>query len=87
MVNETIVFPIYRKYEGGRSFFRISSPQNFEEIQVMGNKLYKYSIEATILPDFHLINDMINKENNHWVESSKNEFEVFEQKYNQTIKT
>lgn len=81
MVNDTLEFPIYRKYEGNRSIFKITTAKNFEEIQIMGEQLYKYSVEAKTLPDFHLINDMINKENNHWIESSKEEYESFEKRF------
>lgn len=85
MVNETLEYPIYRKYVGDRSFFKIDSPKSFEEIQIMGSRLFKYQVLAKTLPDFHLINDMIQKENDHWVEASKEEFDNANKRYQMQI--
>tara|TARA_R110002050_G_scaffold109799_1_gene221334 strand:- start:62373 stop:62627 length:255 start_codon:yes stop_codon:yes gene_type:complete len=74
MVKETITYPIYRKYEGNRSYFRINSENSFTEIQLMGESLFLHEIEAKILPDFQLIADMVNLHNNHWVASNQDEF-------------
>lgn len=75
MVEETTVYPVYRKYEGNRSFFKVNSSNSFTEIQVMGQKLFLHEIKAKILPDFQLIEDMINLHNNHWIISTESEFE------------
>ncbi|MGB0805313.1 MAG: hypothetical protein ACPGRC_01395 [Salibacteraceae bacterium] len=74
MVNSTISFPVYRKYEGGFSFFKITSSSSFIELKILGEQISKYEIKAQILPDFQFITDMINLHNNHWVESTEEEF-------------
>lgn len=78
MANETVTYPVFRKYDNNRSFFKILSPNEFIEIQLMGNTYFKYEMTAKILPDFHLINDMISLHNGHWITSTELEFsEVF----------
>lgn len=74
MVNSTITFPVYRKYEGDFSFFKILSHGKFIELKQMGLNVTKYEIEAKILPDFQFITDMINLHNQHWLESNEDEF-------------
>lgn len=83
MVKETITFPVYRKYEGNRSFFKITSENNFTEIQLMGSKLFMHKVTAKTLPDFQLIVDMINRHNNHWEVASETEYENALANYNQ----
>lgn len=75
MVNTTISYPVYRKYDGGFSYFKIVSSSSFVELKVMGNQISKYEIEAKILPDFQFITDMINLHNNHWIPSDEEEFD------------
>lgn len=78
MVNELVTYPVFRKYDNNRSFFKVLSPNEFIEIQRMGNTYFKYEMTAKILPDFHLINDMVSLHNGHWLEISELEFlEVF----------
>ena len=79
MVKETIEFPIYRKYEGDRAYFKINSDKSFTEIQRMGTKLFLHEIQAKTYPDFQLIADMISLHNNHWIPSNELEFtEIYE---------
>ena len=35
---EDIIFPVYRKYKNNKHFFKVISKNNFEEIQIIGNK-------------------------------------------------
>ena len=83
MVNETITYPVFRKYEGNRSYFKITSPKDFTEIQVMGTRFFLHEIKAKTFPDFQLIVDMINQHNNHWEEATEKEFEHALAQYNQ----
>jgi len=85
MVNDEITYPIFRKYETNTSFFKIVSPKKFIEIQVMGSTFFRYEKEAKILPDFHLINDMINHHNNHWIASHEKEFELVYSSYLESV--
>lgn len=76
MVDAKHEFPIYRKYEGDFSFFKIEGPNKFIELKRLGDFVTKYEIKAKILPDFQFITDMIDKHNNHWLESTEEEFEA-----------
>ncbi|HLU84446.1 MAG TPA: hypothetical protein VKZ45_03160 [Vicingaceae bacterium] len=58
MKNQTTKYPLYRKYKNNKSYFKIISPEKFQEIQVMGTKFYVFDFEAKILPDRNLINDL-----------------------------
>jgi hypothetical protein len=75
MVKDSITFPVYRKYEGDRSFFKITSEKEFIEVQVMGPRFFVHNITAKTFPDFQMIVDMINLHNNHWIECTDQEFE------------
>ena len=85
MVKDSVKFPVYRKYEGDRSFFKITSPKDFTEIQVMGNRFFIHEIKAKTFPDFQMIVDMINLHNNHWMEATSEEFEEIFAKHLDTI--
>lgn len=49
----------YRKYKNGQSFFRISGPEEMEEMKLMGRYFKLYHIKATILPERVFINDLL----------------------------
>jgi len=55
---EAIEYPQYRKYHNGKSYFKIISPGEMEEIQLMGNSFSKHLITAKILPDRNFIYDL-----------------------------
>jgi len=68
-------FPVYRKYANNLSFFKIISPDSFEELKVTGNYYSIIIIHAKILPERNFIEDMLKNENGNWVEIGENEFE------------
>lgn len=74
MVDTKHHFPIYRKYEGDFSFFKIIAENQFIELKKMAGFVTKYEMNAKILPDFQFITDMIEKHNNHWIDSTAEEF-------------
>ena len=60
---EDIIFPVYRKYKNNKHFFKVISKNNFEEIQIIGNKKITHLIKATQLPELNHIYDLVyNKE-------------------------
>lgn len=69
-------FPQYRKYVNGASFFRINSAEHFDELKKMPSGFVRYSFQVKILPDRHYIQDMLNCENNYWVEIAESDFEL-----------
>jgi hypothetical protein len=70
-------FPIYRKYATGKTFFKIKSRTEFEEVCRIGNKYTVKLFTAHILPDRVFIEDMINNYNQHWMEATNEEYESF----------
>ena len=80
MVNSSISFPVFRKYSGNFSFFKITSTDTFIELKTMGDTVTQHHFKAKILPDFQFITDMINLHNNHWIESSELEFNQISKK-------
>jgi hypothetical protein len=67
-------FPIYRKYVNDKSFFRINSKENFDELILIGSFYIFRNQQAQILPEFVMIVDMIENANNHWLKISEEEF-------------
>ena len=58
MEAKSITYPQYRKYSNNKAFFKIISPDKFEEIQVLGDKISLHIFEAKILPDRNYIADL-----------------------------
>ncbi len=50
----------YRKYKNGQSYFKISGPEEMEELKLMGKYFKVYHIKATILPERVFIDDLLN---------------------------
>ena len=57
---EEFSYPIYRKRKNDKSFYKIISFNQFEEIQKMGSKLIFYSFTISKYPEKLLLMDMIN---------------------------
>ncbi len=73
-------FPLYRKYPNNKSYFKLLSLTEFEEIQFIGNKGFIYRFEAKILPDRYFIRDMVDLKDKRWVEIESEEYETQLQK-------
>jgi hypothetical protein len=69
-------FPVYRKYPNNKSYFKVLDTQRFEEIQIVGSKLVLYHIEAKIMPDHFLIDDMIHMKDSRWIAISEEEYDA-----------
>ncbi len=55
-------FPVYLKLNGGYSFYKIRSERSFEELQVIGERIVRHTIEAKQFPDIQRIQDMLSSE-------------------------
>jgi hypothetical protein len=69
-----MIFPIYRKYRHNRTFFKINSEKDFEELNIISQCYTLRHFEVKILPDRVFIQDMIENKNNHWNESDEEEY-------------
>jgi hypothetical protein len=70
----SVEFPLYRKYPNNKSYFKVLSHDEFEEIQILGSQAYHYTFKAKILPDRNLVADMIDAKQN-WVAIEREEYE------------
>jgi hypothetical protein len=52
-------FPVYRKYINGLSWFRIDSPESFEEIRKIGSKYIRTEHQVKILPERNMVHDLL----------------------------
>ena len=52
-------FPIYRKRLNNKSFYKITSPKTFEEVQLIGSRKVKYTFRADKFPEVLYIKDLI----------------------------
>jgi|TARA_R110000737_G_scaffold164321_1_gene191785 hypothetical protein len=60
MVNKSIDFPQYRKLSNGMRFYKIISSDSFEELQLVGEIVYHFTIKAEQYPEKLRIMDMLN---------------------------
>lgn len=68
-------FPIFRKYSNEKTYFRINSKENFDELIIIASYYIYRNQQALILPEFIMIVDMIDNLNNHWLPINESEFE------------
>ena len=68
-------FPLFRKYSHGKTFFRINSKENFDELMIIGSFYILRNQQARILPEYTMIIDMLENQDNNWEEISEDEFE------------
>jgi len=54
-----ITFPVYRKYKNNKNYFKILSRLEFEEKQIIGNKVIVTKVHAYQFPEMNLIKDLI----------------------------
>jgi hypothetical protein len=59
MAFEDIQFPVYRRYKNGKSYFKIISRNEFEEIQILGSKKIINTIKAIQLPEMNHVHDLV----------------------------
>ncbi|MES2592260.1 MAG: hypothetical protein V4608_10270 [Bacteroidota bacterium] len=79
-MSKTITYPQYRKYPHNRTYFKIISSNEWEEIQVMANKYSIHQFKAAILPDRNYIYDLTFDYENNWLKIEENEYEAVKKK-------
>ena len=58
-MNKDTVFPQYRKLNNGKALYKISSESEFEELQIMGTKVFYHKFKVDQYPDLLRIKDML----------------------------
>lgn len=74
-MKKVIEFPLYRKYSNNHSFFKVISNASFEEIKKTPKGYTFHLFEIKILPDRHLIHDMIFDFEPHWQVITEEEYD------------
>lgn len=52
-------FPVYRRYENGKNFFKIINAETFEEIQLIGSRKVIKTTHAKVFPERNFIRDLV----------------------------
>ena len=73
-------YPVFRKYPHNRTFFKVISLLEFEELQIIGKHYSIHPIKAKIFPDHNFIQDLI-------FDFTKNWIEINEEEYNEQMRT
>lgn len=68
-------YPQYRKYLNNKSFFKIVSPTEWEEIQIIGSRHILNTFTVKILPDRNFMQDMTFDYKDNWEVISEAEYE------------
>lgn len=72
-------FPQYRKLSNDRSFYRINSNDNFEELQIIGDSVILHRIRAEKYPEKLRIMEMLNCIDGYQ-KSTSDEWEILEKR-------
>jgi len=72
---DNVQFPVFKKYGVGKSFFKIMDESKFLELKITGKTFTIHQIEAKILPERVMINDMLKDDTGFWLVSDAAEFE------------
>ncbi len=67
-------FPVYRKLNNNRRFYKILDSKSFEEIQVIGTKKIHQLFEAKQYPDLLFIQDLLSMIHTGILPSSETEW-------------
>ncbi len=72
-----VEFPQYRKLSNSKSYYKILSPSEFQEIQVMEKRYAVYTLQAKILPERNLVADLIEASTDQYIAIPQSEYEEY----------
>jgi len=73
-------FPLYRKYPDNKTFFKIISEKEFEEISYIGNKQLVQKVEAITYAERLYISDMLENKQGYYEVISEEEYILMRKK-------
>ena len=73
-------FPQYRKRFDSKSFYRIINERTFEEVQLIGDKIFVHKIKADKYFEIVQIQDMLEANNEMYLVSNEREYIKVKQK-------
>ena len=68
-------FPQYRKRFDNKSYYKIINERNFEEVQLIGNKVFTHTIKAEKYFEILRIQEMIECDGEMYIISTEAEFQ------------
>ena len=68
-------FPQYRKRFDNKSYYKIINERNFEEVQLIGNKVFIHTIKAEKYFEILRIQEMIECDGEMYIISTEAEFQ------------
>ena len=71
-------FPQYRKRFDSKSFYKIINERTFEEVQLIGNKVFKHQIKADKYFEIIQIQDMLKAEGGMYFFSNELEYNKYQ---------
>lgn len=71
---QNITYPQFRKYPHNKTYFKIISPEKWEELHITGNKCIVHSFVAKILPDRNYVYDLTFDYERHWLKIEEEEY-------------
>lgn len=71
-------FPQYRKRFDSKSFYKIVNERTFEEVQFIGDKVFKHQIKADKYFEIIQIQDMLKAEGGMYLFSSELEYNKYQ---------
>lgn len=81
MISTDHKFPIFRRTEDGRHFFRIEAEDAFTEIQVVGRRALLHQVKASMYPELVRIQDMIHGDGGRYLELEPTEWSDLVQRH------
>lgn len=75
-----IQYPQYRKYLNEKSFFKIISSTEWEEIQIIGSKYVLNQFKVNVMPDRNFLHDMTFDYKENWVVITAEEYNTYKNK-------
>ena len=84
ILQKVITYPQYRKYQHERTYFKIISKDEWEEIQVIGNNYTLHHFQVAILADRNYIYDLTFDYEKNWLKIEENEYEEVFKKIKQS---
>lgn len=76
-----ITYPQYRKYPHERTYFKIISSVEWEELHISKDKATTHSFTAKILPDRNYIYDLTFDYKKNWIAIDEKEYKMAKEKY------
>lgn len=70
-----VMYPTYRKYPHGRTFFKIVSEERFYELQIMAKVYMLTDFRVKILPDRNYIYDLTHNYEGNWEKITATEYD------------